>query len=435
MNTLRAKVALLLVTSIVSVVALITLATIYIFRPPTSDVVTMAARQMILMERLARLDPRGAELAPRPHSGEIDADETQAYRATIARLGADFDVMVTRKLGATDRRLRTVSIHVGSHGWLVTDIYVRAPTDFILWCWFGLLTGAVATISLVAANRVSKPLALLESAVESVSQDAILPQLPVRGSTEVRATTAALNSLSARLQKAIESRMRLVAAAGHDLRTPLTRMRLRAEFVTDRQDRALWLKDIDELDRIADSAIQLVREESHKAPPEIIPVDDLVRSVAEELRDQKFQIEVCETGRAYVKASHLALSRALRNLLMNAATHGVRGSVSVTGGAVARITIRDHGPGIAPELMDQVFEPFFRADRARRQQIPGAGLGLTISREIVRRAGGDIRIANRPRVACCRSSSCLQSRPKVSARARLSRSRRCAGSLPGPWSW
>jgi signal transduction histidine kinase len=220
--------------------------------------------------------------------------------------------------------------------------------------------------------------------------------LAEQGPTEVRATAAAINSLSARLKRAVESRMRLVAAAGHDFRTPLTRMKLRAEFVTDDEDRALWLKDIDELDRIADSAIQLVREESTKTSPEVIRVDDLVKNVVAELQDQNFEIEVTDAGEAYVKASRLALSRALRNLLINAATHGERGIVSVTGGSTTRITISDQGPGIAPEILDQVFEPFFRADRARSQKVPGAGLGLTISREIIRRDGGEIRIANRP---------------------------------------
>ena len=100
--------------------------------------------------------------------------------------------------------------------------------------------------------------------------------------------------------------------------------------------------------------------------------------------------------KACVKANRLALSRALRNLLINAATHGGRGTVSVAGGVTARITISDQGPGIAPELLEDVFEPFFRADRARTQHVPGAGLGLTISREIIRRAGGDIRISNGP---------------------------------------
>ena len=98
-----------------------------------------------------------------------------------------------------------------------------------------------------------------------------------------------------------------------------------------------------------------------------------------------------------MRASRLGLARALRNLMINAATHGRRARVTVEGGrnGCAQVVIEDEGPGIPPELMDQVFEPFFRADPARRQNIAGAGLGLTIAREIVQRAGGDITIANR----------------------------------------
>jgi len=96
----------------------------------------------------------------------------------------------------------------------------------------------------------------------------------------------------------------------------------------------------------------------------------------------------------------LALSRALRNLMINAATHGRKATVRVAGadgadGAVAQVIIEDEGPGIPPELLCRVFEPFFRVDPGRRQNIAGAGLGLTIAREIVQRAGGDIRISNR----------------------------------------
>ena len=396
MKTLRAKIALLLVLSIVSVVALITLAMVYAFRPSSDDVVDVFAKQLILMERLASQGTWPGMLSSQPAMGEVDAKLTELCRAATARLGSELDIIVTSKVSAAHGRIRAISVRVGSDGWLVTDMFVRDPSDFVLWGWFALVTIAVGSVSLFAANRMSKPLALLERAVESVSQDGILPMLPERGPAEVRATAIALNSLSTRLQRAIESRMRLVAAAGHDLRTPLTRMRLRTEFVGDGEERALWLKDIDELERIADSAIQLVRDETTKTPAEIIQVDSLVRSVAAELQDQNFAIEVVETGEACVLASRVALSRALRNLLINAATHGVGGRVSVTGGATARITIADQGPGIAPDLMNQVFEPFFRADRARRQQIPGAGLGLTISREIIRRAGGDITIANRP---------------------------------------
>jgi signal transduction histidine kinase len=173
-------------------------------------------------------------------------------------------------------------------------------------------------------------------------------------------------------------------------------MRLRAEFVADEEERARWLADLDELERIADSAILLVREESGKAPPELIQLDDLVSSIGAELRDQKLDVTETTAGPVKVRASRLTLNRALRNLIINAATHGVRAHVKVGGSnGTARIVIEDEGPGIPHDLIDQVFEPFFRADPARRQDIRGAGLGLTIAREIIQRAGGTVVISNR----------------------------------------
>ena len=212
----------------------------------------------------------------------------------------------------------------------------------------------------------------------------------------MRATAKALNSLSSRLKRAMESRMRLVAAAGHDLRTPITRMRLRAEFVEDAEERERWLADLDELERIADSAILLVREESVKVPPEVIELDQLVGSIGAELREQNLDVTEMAMEPVKVRANRLALNRALRNLIINAATHGLRARVEVgQANGAARILIEDEGPGLPPELLDRVFEPFFRADPARRQDVRGAGLGLTIAREIVQRAGGRIDIANR----------------------------------------
>lgn len=392
MKTLRAKITLLLVASIVSVVALVTLAFIYIFATPKEIEVELLAKQLIMMERLAKQGPEAEALSRHPDTGAIDKDQMDLLRAATERLGAPLDPVVTYK--PEDSRFRTVSVRVGPRSWLLVDI--DPPSDPELWLWLALVTLGVGSIAVFVANRVSKPLALLESAVASVSPDGTLPALSERGPAEVRATAAAINSLSARLKRAVESRMRLVAAAGHDLRTPLTRMRLRAEFVSDDEERALWLKDIDELQRIAHSAIQLVHEETTKTPPEVIQLDELVRSVAEELQEQDFAIEVASTCEVFVKASRLNLSRALRNLFINAATHGVRGSVTVTGGEMTSVTISDQGPGIAPDILEQVFEPFFRTDRARSQKIPGAGLGLTISREIIQRANGEIRIANQP---------------------------------------
>lgn len=243
-----------------------------------------------------------------------------------------------------------------------------------------------------------KPLVLLERAIESVGPDALLPELAITGPLEVRVAAKALNSLSSRLKAAMESRMRLVAAAGHDLRTPITRMRLRAEFVENDEDRTMWLKDIDELARIADSAILLVREESGKSVSEPLRLDMLISEIAGELRTLSYDVTLTRSAAAIVRANRTSLNRAFRNLIINAATHGKRARVAVESTpSEALVVIDDDGPGIPPDMIGHVFEPFFRAHPARTKEIDGTGLGLTIAYEIVQRAGGSITIENGPR--------------------------------------
>jgi signal transduction histidine kinase len=397
-NTLRAKLALLLVVAIVSVVGLLTGLMFYLFGPPgPRNAIEPVAEQVAMVVRLATQGQSAVPLAREPSAGLVHPDLTQRLRAAMAAHGVDLAVTVSRN----GREAPLVaSIPIETRGWLLMplpDLPPQGPRWMGLFKWLALITFGATAIAMFAAHRMVQPLVLLESAVALVGPDGILPHLPERGPAEVRATAKALNSLSSRLRRAIESRMRLVAAAGHDMRTPITRMRLRAEFIHDEGERTLWLNDLDELERIADSAILLVREESGKVPPELICLDELVLSIAAELRDQKFDVTTTSVQPVTVRASRLALSRALRNLMINAATHGVRARVSVedAGDSTARVMIKDEGPGIPLPLLGQVFEPFFRADPSRRQTIPGAGLGLTIAREIIRRAGGEIKIANR----------------------------------------
>ncbi|HET9935035.1 MAG TPA: ATP-binding protein [Methyloceanibacter sp.] len=397
MNTLRVKIALLLAVVIVSVVGLLSVVLFYLLGPP-KRVYSLApvAQQVEMILRLSNEDSGAVSIVPLPAPGRVYEGLTQRLRETLAARSTDLAVTVSRDGW---RSPLTVSVPVTGKGWVlfpITDLPPPGVPWRVLVRWLLIITIGAIIIAVFVANRMVRPLALLESAVESVGPDGVLPALPERGPAEVRATAKALNSLSSRLKRAVESRMRLVAAAGHDLRTPITRMRLRAEFVEDAEERERWLADLDELERIADSAILLVREESVKVPPELIELDRLVGSIGTELREQN--LDVIETAMAPVKvrANRLALNRALRNLIINAATHGQRARVEVgQANGAARIVIEDDGPGLPPELLDRVFEPFFRADPARRQDIRGAGLGLTIAREIVQRAGGRIDIANR----------------------------------------
>lgn len=397
MNTLRVKIALLLVVAIVTVVGLLTAVLFYLLGPPQRLHSLAPVAQQI--ETLVRVVDEGSHvipIVPKPALGRRQQRLTERLRDSLAARGLDLAVTVSRDGW---RAPLVVSIPVRPHGWVLMPI-ADTPPQGAPWRglvrWLILITLGATAIAVFVANRMVRPLALLESAVEQVGSDGALPILPERGPAEVRATAKALNTLSVRLKRAMESRMRLVAAAGHDLRTPITRMRLRAEFVEDHEERARWLTDLDELERIADSAILLVREESGKAPPELIQLDELVGSIGAELRDQKLDVTETTLEPVKVRASRLTLNRALRNLIINAATHGVRARVEVGGlNGAARIIIEDDGPGLPPDMLDQVFEPFFRADPARRQDIRGAGLGLTIAREIIQRAGGSISIANR----------------------------------------
>ena len=397
MNTLRVKLALLLVVAIVSVVGLLTGVMLSLLGPPPPQRTTEPlAEQVEMVARMAKHDTSGITLVPQPAGGRMHENATQRLRTALSARGLDLPVTISRE---GPNAPLVVSIPLSSE-WLLMPIPDMPPQTTpwpVLFKWLALITVGATAIAVFAANRMVQPLVLLESAVESVGPDAILPLLPERGPAEVRATARALNSLSSRLRKAVESRMRLVAAAGHDLRTPITRMRLRAEFVEDEEERAFWLSDLDELERIADSAILLVREEAGKSPPETIRLDELVADIVTELKDQNLDLAVIGTQPVTVRASRLALRRALRNLMINAATHGRRARIRVDGtaGSTAQVIIEDEGPGIPPALLGQVFEPFFRVDPGRRQGIPGAGLGLTIAREIVQRAGGEIKIANR----------------------------------------
>jgi signal transduction histidine kinase len=395
LNTLRAKLVLLLAAVIVSVVGVLTSVLLYLFRPPGGHHIEPIAEQVLMLERVAAQSPSALVILPAPPPGREKPAITRWLKDELAKHESNLDVTVS---SIDPTKPQIVSIPVKG-GWIELPIPDLPPRDsgwHVLASWLALITLGAIAIAVFIANRMIQPLVLLEKAIASVGPDAMLPELPVKGPAEVKVAARALNSLSSRLKSAMESRMRLVAAAGHDMRTPITRMRLRAEFVTDDDDRTMWLKDIDELEHIADSAVLLVREESFGSQVEHFRLDELIAGIVEELRHLDYKVELQSSVAAPVHGSRMALNRAFRNLIINAATHGKGASVRVeTSGDHARVVVEDEGPGIPAELMGQVFEPFFRADPARRQNIPGAGLGLTIAREIVRRAGGDIHIRNR----------------------------------------
>jgi len=387
---------MLIAVVIISVVSIITGVLIYVLKlPDERQGIGPMADQVQLLEQIARVAPALVSIQQRPAEGEVDTDVTSWLRDLLEVRGVPRDVVVSRN----SHDLPMLSIPV-DQGWLIAQITDLPPPGGVfnlILVWLAFIAFGVMAVALFFANRMVKPLVLLEKAIESVEPDALLPELAIKGPAEVRVAARALNSLSSRLKVAMESRMRLVAAAGHDLRTPITRMRLRAEFVENDDDRTMWLKDIDELARIADSAILLVREDVGKSIPEPLRLDMLVSELVGELRTLSYDVTLTRSAAAIVRANRTSLNRAFRNLIINAATHGKRARVAVEStSSEAHVVIDDDGPGIPSDMIGQVFEPFFRAHPARTKDIDGAGLGLTIAYEIVQGAGGSITIENGP---------------------------------------
>lgn len=395
MKTLRVRLALLLLGAIVSVLVLVTAAVLYTFRPTAPEqIVGSLAREVALIVQLAEAGAPASGLSIEPPRLEVDEQVTRDLRNGLQRLGGPQDVIV----GQNSASETSIAVKIGARGWLTfpsPSLPPREGLERLFLAWIFAIALGIGILASLVAQRMTRPIQVIESMVANIGDEGKLPVLPEDGPAEVRAVASAVNRLSARLEAAVESRMRLVAAAGHDLRTPITRLRLRAEFVED-EDRAAIMRDLDELESIADSAIALVRLETIEEAREPVELSGLVAEIVVELRSQGLTVSTSSSTPVYSVASSIALKRALRNLLTNACTHGEGAAVTVEGSSdLARITISDHGPGIPEELIDHVLEPFFRVDSARRKTIPGAGLGLSIANEIIKRSGGSLSIENR----------------------------------------
>lgn len=422
MKSLRARVTALLVVAILLVLVLATAVFLLVSgRPRPLFEQTVTASQLAAVLKMVE---SGADavaspdiVSVSPPEGMADPFASRALTEALGRLGITRAVTVISEFapgsspggappadGPPDEESRghLALVHLKDGRWLRFPIeqHMLPPPPAIPYGvlgWFALVALGVTVVVAVAVQRLLRPLALIEQAVDQVSVDGSLPQLAETGSTEVRAAARTINLLSHRLKMAMDSRMRIVAAAAHDLRTPLTRLRLRAEFIEDEEERERWFNDLAELDHIADSAIRLVREEVSGAPDEDVPLDEVVKAVVRETEQSGLSAELAEMCPLTVAGKPLSLKRAIRNLIVNAATHGRGARVYLRAGAgCALLLIEDDGPGIPEHLMAQVFEPFFRTDPARQVTIPGAGLGLAIAHEIIQRHGGKLVLANKP---------------------------------------
>ena len=188
----------------------------------------------------------------------------------------------------------------------------------------------------------------------------------------------------------------MLGAIGHDLKTPLAALRVRIESVTDETQRARMAETIEDLRRSLDDILSLARIGRAKDPPEATQLAALVASVVEEFEDMDRPVAIAHIDRIVAPVQVTWLRRALRNLIENALRYGGTAQVSLSReGSAAVIAVEDEGPGIPPEDMAAMLEPFRRGEASRNRGTGGAGLGLTLTRAILAEHGGELRLANR----------------------------------------
>lgn len=403
MNTIRTKLTALLVGSVLGVLVVATGLSFLMLTPPDFGRVDDAAAVQLgmlvdLAERTQDAVQEGpyGRIASAPAGGQRIEPITDSINGALARRGRALHVLITKP---PDLDWPVISAPLSDGRWVIVPWGLPVPGPNNAWAlvgWILLVALGVTLVMVIAVRRMTEPLALLQRTADAITPCSDVDPVPEKGPAEVRAAARAINQLATRLRQVMESRMRLVAAAGHDLRTPMTRMRLRAEFLAE-EERTAFIDDLDELDRIADSAIRLVREEVEDGSGEPLRLEAMVADTAAELREIGYAVALAQTCPALIRARPEALRRAMRNLFINAATHGREATVSMTSrdGRV-QVLIEDAGPGIPEELLPRVFEPFFRVDPARGAPTPGAGLGLAIAEQIVTRSGGTLKLENMP---------------------------------------
>jgi signal transduction histidine kinase len=255
----------------------------------------------------------------------------------------------------------------------------------------------VIVLSLVAVRWVTGPLRTLATAADKLGRNLDHPPLPETGPLELQQAAKAFNTMQQRLTRFIADRTRIFTAMSHDLKTPITRMRLRTELLEDEALQERFTKDLDQMEAMVTHTLEYMRDASAQEPLQRVDVNALLESLQNDYQETGGEVAIQGSASAPYPGRPLALRRCLTNLVDNALRYGKRARVVVED-APAALTLRvqDEGPGIAEDQLERAFEPFFRGEASRSRDTGGTGLGLGIARNIARAHGGDLVLRNRP---------------------------------------
>ncbi|QWT20426.1 HAMP domain-containing protein [Bacillus sp. NP157] len=261
-----------------------------------------------------------------------------------------------------------------------------------------LLTGAFAIVcsllvAALASRRLARPMERFARQAQRFGTDVNAPPMQATGPIEIRLAGQAFNEMQARVQRYVADRTTMLAAISHDLRAPLTRMRLRGEFIEDDEQQRKLFRDVDEMQAMVDASLDFFRDDSAHEPATRFHLSELIATVVDDFRDAGHDVVFDAGPHVTYVGRPLTLRRAIANLVDNAVKYGTRAAIRLDASAGSvEIVVDDDGPGIPDALKEQVFRPFFRIEASRNRQTGGVGLGLAAVRSAVRGHGGDIAL-------------------------------------------
>jgi signal transduction histidine kinase len=289
----------------------------------------------------------------------------------------------------------TVSLQLMDGTWLNFSFASVRSLPFSSWSQLLALAAGIAAVMILgvgAMRLITRPIEILANAAEELGRGVKPGNVPEAGLSEVRLAARAFNRMQHRIRRMIEDRTQMIAAISHDLRTPITRLRLRAEFVEDAEEQQKMLADLDQMEAIIRSTLVFAREDSDNEPTALVDLRALVQEVAESHPPARLVTrEPCT-----LRARPVALRRCFDNLVENAVRYGASAEIALRDLPDAvEVTVDDKGPGIPESRLRDVFRPFVRLEESRNRDSGGAGLGLAIARSVVLAHGGTIKLANR----------------------------------------
>lgn len=291
-----------------------------------------------------------------------------------------------------------ISTALGDGTWLnATTLHRPPPPGAIrtLILQIGLMGLAIVLIVAFMIRQLAQPLRRLAASAERLGRGEDVPALAEAGPSEVRSAIRAFNDMQARLTRFVNDRTRMLAAISHDLRTPITSLRLRAEFIEDEENRDKIIETLEEMSQMTEATLAFARDEASREEAKPTDLGGLLESLAGDQQDLGHRASVATSERLVVTCRTVSLKRAFRNLIENGIRYGEAVDIDVKReGKEAVVTISDQGPGIPEEKLSDVFEPFVRLEESRSEETGGIGLGLAITRSIIHAHGGTIELKN-----------------------------------------